>query len=63
MRLTDFWQRMADRFGPAYARSVAADHRLTALGYTVDEAMSRGVPTRDIWAAVCAEFEMPAHLR
>jgi hypothetical protein len=63
MRLTDFWSRMEERFGASYAYSVAADHRLTTLGATVDEAIAGGVETRDIWRAVCAEFDMPAHLR
>ncbi len=54
---------MDERFGASYARSVAADHRLPALGATVDEAIAAGVETRDIWRAVCDEFEVPAHLR
>ena len=63
VRLTDFWQRMNERFGTTYARSVAADYRLPELGATIDEAIERGVEARDIWRAVCAEFDMPAHLR
>ena len=62
MRLTDFWNRMEERFGAAYAHSLAADYRLPALGATVDEAIASGVETKDIWRAVSAEFEMPAHL-
>jgi hypothetical protein len=62
MRLTDFWNRMEERFGATYARSVAADYRLPALGATIDEAIAAGVETKDIWRAVCDEFEMPAHL-
>jgi hypothetical protein len=41
---------------------VAADYRLPALGATIDEAIAAGVETKDIWRAVCDEFEMPAHL-
>jgi Protein of unknown function (DUF3046) len=63
VRLTEFWGRMDERFGASYARSVAADYRLPALGATIDEALARGDETKDIWRAVCAEFEMPAHLR
>ena len=62
MRLTDFWNRMDERFGAAYARSLAADYRLPLLGRTIDEAIAGGVETKEIWQAVCAEFEMPAHL-
>lgn len=63
MRLTEFWQRMEARFGAAYARSVAADYRLPALGSTVDEALAAGVETKRVWQAVCAEFEVPNSLR
>lgn len=63
MRLTDFWQRMDERFGSAYARSVAADYCLPELGSTIDEALAGKVETRTVWRAVCAEFDMPAHLR
>lgn len=63
MRLTDFWNRMEQRFGAAYAASVAADYRLPALGSTINEALAAGVEAKVVWRAVCAEFEMPASLR
>ena len=63
MRLTEFWQRMETRFGSAYARSVAADYRLPLLGSTVDEALAAGVEAKQVWQAVCAEFEVPNSLR
>jgi DUF3046 family protein len=62
VRLTEFWRRMEERFGAVYARSLAADYRLPMLGATVDEALAAGVEARDVWRAVCAEFEMPASL-
>jgi len=54
---------MESRFGATYAHSVAADYRLPTLGSTVEEALVKGVETKQIWRAVCAEFEMPAQLR
>jgi hypothetical protein len=63
VRLTDFWARMYERFGEAYAESLARDYRLPLLGRTADEAFAAGVETKEVWRAVCAEFEMPAHLR
>lgn len=63
MRLTEFWRRMDERFGAAYATSVAADYRLPVLGSTIDEALAAGVETKSVWRAVCAEFEMPSALR
>ena len=63
VRLTDFWQRMETRFGPAYAHSLARDYRLTVLGATVEEALATGVDVKDVWRAVCGEFDVPSHLR
>ena len=63
MRLTEFWRRMDERFGAAYARSLAADYRVPQLGATIDEALAAGVEAKVVWQAVCAEFEMPAQLR
>jgi hypothetical protein len=63
VRLTDFWVRMESEFGVAYARSVAADFRLPALGVTVDEAIRRGEDTKVIWRAVCDAFDLPAAVR
>jgi hypothetical protein len=54
---------MNERFGATYAASLAADYRLPTLGSTVDEALAAGVEVKDVWRAVCAEFEMPASLR
>jgi hypothetical protein len=53
---------MDERFGALYARSVATDYRLPALGATVDEALDRGDDVKAVWRAVCAEFEVPSHL-
>jgi hypothetical protein len=63
VRLTEFWQRMEESFGSAYAHSLAADYRLPALGATVEEALGRGVDTKDVWRAVVAEFDVPKALR
>lgn len=54
---------MRERFGVAYAASLAADYRLPMLGATINEALDRGIDAKDVWRAVCAEFEMPARLR
>jgi len=54
---------MNERFGVAYAASLAADYRLPLLGATIDEALAGGADAKDVWRAVCAEFEMPASLR
>jgi hypothetical protein len=63
VRLTEFWNRMDERFGSSYAASVAADYQLPALGATINEALASGVEAKAVWRAVCAEFEMPSQLR
>lgn len=63
VRLSDFWKRMEQRFGASYAYSVASDHRLNALGATVNEAIERGDSAKAVWRAVCEEFDVPQRLR
>jgi hypothetical protein len=53
MRLTDFWDRMEQALGAAYARSWAADFHVPSLdGRTVDQALSQGEDTQTVWRAV-----------
>ncbi|MER5492396.1 DUF3046 domain-containing protein [Streptomyces sp. LE64] len=64
MRLTVFWQRMADHFGPGYADTYARDHVMAELGgRTVHQALDDGWEAKDVWRAVCEAAGVPAHLR
>ncbi len=64
VRLTEFWARMNKQFGSGYAESVARDHVVAGLGgATVDEALTRGDDVKDVWRAVCEEFDLPARER
>lgn len=54
---------MDARFGKAYSRSLARDYRLPTLRASVEEALEAGIPAKEIWRAICAEFEVPAALR
>ena len=57
MRLTDFWWRMEQVFGPGYASSVATDQVLPQLGgRTVDQALAAGEETVVVWRAVVAAY-------
>ena len=61
MRLTIFWERMADHFGEAYADSFARDHVMAELGgRTVHEALAAGWEAKDVWRGVCAAIGVPA---
>lgn len=54
---------MDERFGASYSRSLAADYRVPLLGATVEDALRTGIEPKEIWRAVCAEFDVPGHLR
>lgn len=60
MRLTEFHERTAERFGAVYSASVLTDHVLAALGgRTAVQAIEAGVDPRDVWWALCADFDVP----
>jgi hypothetical protein len=64
MRLTVFWQRMADHFGEGYADTFARDHVMSGLGgRTVSEALNAGWEAKDVWRVVCATMGVPAENR
>ncbi|MEU6085028.1 DUF3046 domain-containing protein [Streptomyces sp. NPDC047108] len=64
MRLTVFWQRMANYFGEAYADSFARDHVMSELGgRTVHEALDAGWNAKDVWRGVCSAMDIPADQR
>jgi hypothetical protein len=60
MRISDFWRLMDDEFGAGYARSLARDHVLAALGnLTPMEALESGTAPREAWLALCADMDVP----
>ncbi|MCN9242557.1 DUF3046 domain-containing protein [Streptomyces sp. RY43-2] len=64
MRLTVFWQRMAEHFGAGYADTFARDHVMSELGgRTVHQALDAGWAAKDVWHAVCAAMDLPQEKR
>jgi hypothetical protein len=64
MKHTEFWARLEEALGPAYARSWASMFVLSELGgRTVDEALAAGVPPKEVWRAVWAALQLPARDR
>jgi hypothetical protein len=64
VRLTDFWWRMEEHFGPAYAHSVARDQIISRLGHRcVIDALAEGEDPKRVWLAVCEHFEVPVGQR
>jgi len=63
VRLTDFWRRMHEVFGP-HAESLAADHVFSELANrTVLQALGDGEAAKDVWRAVCEAMQVPASRR
>ena len=64
MRRSEFWLAMADEFGDAYARVLAHDLVLSAVGgRTADQALAAGVPAREVWLALCDAQDVPESRR
>lgn len=60
MRHSQLQQMLADEFGAGYAATLLRDHVLTALGgRTGEQALADGIPPQQVWAAVCADFDVP----
>lgn len=60
VRLTEFNERVTLRFGVAYGGSVLVDHVLTGFdGRTAAQAIEDGIEPRDVWRALCADFDVP----
>ncbi|RLV48579.1 DUF3046 domain-containing protein [Nocardioides mangrovicus] len=60
MRHTEFWSRMEQALGRAYARSWADQQVLADLGErTVNEALAAGEPPKTVWRAVWRALDLP----
>lgn len=60
VRLTEFHERVTLRFGATYGASVLADHVLTGFdGRTAAQAIEDGADPRDVWRALCIDFDVP----
>ncbi len=60
VRLTEFHERVVLRFGTTYGESVLVDHVLSGFGgRTAAQAIEDGVDPRDVWRALCVDFDVP----
>lgn len=60
MRLTEFQELVKGQFGVVRASSMLVDHVLTSLGgRTAAQAIEDGFDPRDVWRALCADFDVP----
>ncbi len=64
VRHSDFWRLMEDEFGAGYARSVARDQVLAALGgRTAEQALAAHTAPREVWFALCDAMDVPQERR
>lgn len=60
VRLSRFWELMAEEFGAAYAHTLAAGQSLTVFdGRTPAQALEDGVAPREVWEALCDQMDVP----
>jgi hypothetical protein len=59
VRASEFWRDMEGACGTARARTLADDLVLTSLGgRTPSQALTAGVPPRQVWTAVCEAMDL-----
>lgn len=59
VRLTEFQELLYAEFGSARGDALLNDHVLPAYGRTGAKAIAAGVDPRDVWRALCSEFDVP----
>ena len=58
--MTQFHELVEVQFGPVRGASLLVDHVLTRLGgHTAVQAIEACVDPRDVWWALCADFDVP----
>ncbi|WP_344414950.1 DUF3046 domain-containing protein [Amycolatopsis minnesotensis] len=64
MRITVFRRLMAEEFGPGRAETLSRDYVMSGLGgRTVEQALTAGLPAKEIWREVCTTFDVPPERR
>ena len=60
MRLTEFHELVTGQFGTVRGSSMLVDHVLARFGgRTAAQAIEDGVDPREVWRALCADFDVP----
>ncbi|GAA1947825.1 DUF3046 domain-containing protein [Amycolatopsis minnesotensis] len=55
---------MAEEFGPGRAETLSRDYVMSGLGgRTVEQALTAGLPAKEIWREVCTTFDVPPERR
>jgi hypothetical protein len=60
VRLTEFHELVEGRFGAMRGGSMLVDHVLSNFGgRTAAQAIEDGIDPRDVWRALCGDFDVP----
>ncbi|RMI28534.1 DUF3046 domain-containing protein [Nocardia stercoris] len=60
MRLTEFQDLLHAEFGTTRGDMLLSDHTLASFGgRTGAQAIESGIDPRDVWRALCADFDVP----
>jgi hypothetical protein len=60
VRRTEFNELLEAQFGSVRGASLLVDHVLTQLGgRTGAQAIEDGIDPREVWRALCADFDVP----
>lgn len=60
VRLTEFHELVKGQFGPVRSASMLVDHALTRFGgRSAAQAIEDGVDPREVWRALCDDFDVP----
>ncbi|WP_342319909.1 DUF3046 domain-containing protein [Corynebacterium mayonis] len=63
MRLTEFHQLIEDEFGLAQGKWLVESHVVAQYGATPAEMIEKGIDPRQVWEALCDDFDVPAERR
>nr|WP_245905972.1 DUF3046 domain-containing protein [Mycolicibacterium palauense] len=60
VRLTEFHELVDAQFGAVRGASLLVDHVLSGVGgRTAAQAIEDGVDPREVWRALCSDFDVP----
>ncbi|MGO1911675.1 MAG: DUF3046 domain-containing protein [Mycobacteriaceae bacterium] len=59
MRRTEFDRLVKGEFGESFGSWIAGSHVLSGLGDTSADLIEQGHDLREIWVALCDDFDVP----
>jgi hypothetical protein len=60
VRLTEFHELVEGQFGEVRGASLLVDHVISGFGgRTAAQAVEAGIEPREVWRALCADFDVP----